>query len=619
MTRIQMSDRKKYEQHQMDVIGDFSPGGRTEMELDYGGYLSLEHDIPFLTIYRKTPNDKNTIRLARSTASYLIVGDDNFDYFYLILKSITEKMSARFGSFIFVEIYSGAANSSEFVIRGPSHKLSVSLKVLREELEKIKNKKQGIKALKARIEQTKNRLNPNKTKFFSVEELKKEGCTFIGLEVPPVYRNPEGKVYPMVFKIFRKGFINALQKSIFEFVRVQTPSDINSYAALGKRKIHPELFKIDQQLTNIENAYQFLLLVAPVNMQSVRKTFFESKYQKVEPFHYRLLPIDPDLFKRRLYNLRIEEIDDPALAFLYEEKREEIDRELTMLKERDTENFFFDSLRLYKGVKKNTLYEAKLILDNIEEDTYQEGTKEVSAYDFKQMAEKEFDSFRIQNPDFQSYVHIREDVNIIMVSRGELYIPADYTMTTKEARGILQHEIGTHALTYYNGKQQPLTQLSQGLAGYDSLQEGLAVLSEYLIGGLPGNRLRLIAGRVVAGEALLNDASFKEVFHLLHYTYEFSKYPAFNITSRIFQGRGFLKDIVYLRGLVQVIDYLRKGGDFDILLSGKFALEHVSIVQELIERKVLKPAQLKPSYCKNKDFKKQMKKLREGIALSNMI
>lgn len=599
------------------IIEDLEPGERTETELKYGGHLLLEHDVPYLTICRKSSSDKNTIRLAKSTASYLIIGEKNFKYFHSIMKNIIDKMSKRFGSFIFIEIYTGTSALSEFVIRGPSHKLSVSLQVLQKELQKIRNHTH--KEMDVRIEQTKNRSNMPDDEFFTLEELKNRGCTFIGLEIPPVYQGAHGENYPLVFRTFRKGFVEALQKSIFEFIRVQTPSDIESYAALGKRKIHPELFEIDRQLTAIENTYQFLLLVAPVNIQSVRKAFFRSNYEIVKPFHYRLLPIDPDLLKRQLYNLRIEEIDDPALAFLYEEKREEIDQELSMLKERDTKNFFYSSLRLYKGVKKNVLHEAKLILDTLEEDRYQEEIKEIDAYAFKQMAEKEFDYFQKQKPDFTSRVHIRKDVNIIMVSRGELYIPADYTMTKKEAKGILQHEIGTHALTYYNGKQQPLTQLSQGLASYDSLQEGLSVLSEYLIGGLTGNRLRLIAGRVIAGDALLDDADFKEIFHLLHYTHDFSKQAAFNITSRVFQGRGFLKDIVYLRGLVQLRTYLMQGGDFDILLSGKFALSHVPLIKQLMDRKILKPAQLKPRYYESENFKMHLKKLREGIALPNLV
>jgi hypothetical protein len=48
----------------------------------------------------------------------------------------------------------------------------------------------------------------------------------------------------------------------------------------------------------------------------------------------------------------------------------------------------------------------------------------------------------------------------------------------------MQHEVGTHVLTHHNGLAQPLTQLASGLAGYEELQEGIAVLAEYLAGGL---------------------------------------------------------------------------------------------------------------------------------------
>lgn len=602
-----------------DIIGELTPGERTVTKLPNDGYLFLEHDVPFLIIYRNIPNDKATIRLARTGASYLIVGNSHFDFFKEFVNQLTEKMSARFGSFIIMEIYSGQAGSTEFVIRGPSHKLPVSLEVLYKELEKVESKRYGGQLLTARIEKTKNRQQNNQEAFFSIEEIKECGGTFIGLEVPPVYRNPEGNVYPLYFRKFRDGFARAIHKSVFEFIRVQTSSDIESFSALGKREIHSEVYKIDRGLTEIENSYQFLLLVAPVNVQAIREHFFKTNFNEVSPYHYRLLPIDPDLLKRQLYNLRIDEIDDPELAFLFDEKREEISQQLTMLRERSSKNFFYSSLRLYGGLEKNIIAEAKSILANIPENHQQEEHKELDAQSFGKLAEYEFDYFRTQASDFTSRIHIRDDVNVMMVSRGELYLPSDYTMTKNEAAALIQHEIGTHALTYYNGSHQPLTQLSQGLADYDTLQEGIAVLSEYLVGGLTGNRLRTLAGRVVAGEALLDGADFKEVFNLLYSKHEFSKEPAFNITSRFFQGGGFLKDIIYLKGLIQLRNYLMDGCDLEFLLSGKFALKHVPMIKDLTDRGLLKPPRIKPRYLKNKGFKDRMAKVRQGISISNMV
>lgn len=602
-----------------DIIGELTPGERTVQELPNDGYLFLEHDIPFLIIYRNIPNDKATLRLARTGASYLIVGKTKFEYFRELVNQLTEKMSARFGAFILMEIYSGEAGSTEFVIRGPSHKLPVSLEVLKEELEKVESRRYGGKELTARIEQTKNRQQIQQRAFFSIEEIKDAGGTFIGLEIPPVYRNLDGDLFPLYFRRFRDGFAKAVHKSVFEFIRVQTSSDIEGFSALGKRIIHSELFKIDRELTEIENCYQFLLLVAPVNIQSIRETFFKTNFEEVNAYHYRLLPIDPDLLKRRLYNLRIDEIDDPELAFLYDEKREEISQQLTMLKERDSKNFFYSSMRLYKGLEKNVVAEAKSILANVSEDKGQEDRKFLDAQAFGKLAEAEFDYFRNQAPDYTSRIHIRDDVNVMMVSKGELYLPSDYKMTQNEASALIQHEVGTHALTYFNGSQQPLTQLAQGLADYDPLQEGIAVLSEYLVGGLRGNRLRTLAGRVIAGEALLDGAEFKEVFNLLHSQYGFSKEPAFNITSRFFQGGGFIKDIIYLKGLIHLCKFLREGGDLEFLLAGKFALKHVPMIKDLTERELLQPPRIKPRYFQENGFQERLNNVRQGISISNMV
>ena len=69
-------------------------------------------------------------------------------------------------------------------------------------------------------------------------------------------------------------------------------------------------------------------------------------------------------------------------------------------------------------------------------------------------------------------------------------------MSRARVGASLQHEVGTHLVTYYNGLEQPLRLLHVGLAGYDETQEGLAVLAEYLVGGLSRSRLRTLAERV---------------------------------------------------------------------------------------------------------------------------
>jgi uncharacterized protein (TIGR02421 family) len=601
-----------------ELIPKLKQGERTVTSLPFDGYLFLEHDVPSLLIYRNNPDESATKRLVRGGASYLIIGTEEFDYYKKFIQDLTALMAAKFGSFVMVEIYTGAETSKEFVLSGPSHKLPTTLQVLKEELLKIKSRQYNIQ-LAVTIEQTKVRQAPGTEPLVDIPDIKKRGGTIIGLEVPPVYRDDIGKIYPVYFREFKAQFIKAIQRAVFEFVRVQTTSTLANYNALGKRAIHEEVFKIDKQLTKIETSYQFLLLVAPVNIQALRSQFFESHFKKLDRYHYRLLPVDPDILKRKLYNLRIDEIDDPAISYLFDEKREEIDHELTMLKERGSKNFFYSSVRLYKGLDKDVLAEAELILENIPEDRENENREHITSKEFGELAKKEFAYFAEQDGNFKCKVHIRDDVNVMMVSKGELYLPSDYTMTKKGAKALIQHEIGTHALTYYNGAQQPLTQMASGLANYDALQEGIAVLSEYLCGGLSGNRLRILAGRVVAGAALLDGADFHQVFFKLYSRYDFTKERAFNITSRMFQGGGFLKDIIYLKGLVRLRNYLSKGGELQPLLSGKFALKHVNVIQDLADRGLVVAPKLTPRYMGHKNFDKRLNKLKKGLSLSKMI
>ena len=90
-------------------------------------------------------------------------------------------------------------------------------------------------------------------------------------------------------------------------------------------------------------------------------------------------------------------------------------------------------------------------------------------------------------------VEVRDDVSELMVSFGRLLIPESAAFRADRVEPLLHHEVGTHVVTFQNGARQPLTLLTIGLPGYDETQEGLAVLAEYLTGGLDPRRLRVLA------------------------------------------------------------------------------------------------------------------------------
>lgn len=612
---ITQKDRKNILNHLLENI---SKGLRSINNIPGDGFVHLEPTLPFLYIYRTQSNDAGTKRLAKSGASFLIIGDTSTYDYSLLITQVSKAMTSRHNAFLLVDIYSGVKGSTDFKIHASATKLPASIEALKHELHKIKVS-DNAPYLGVTVDNKDVSIDGVNVMPCTSDDILKCGAVLIHIEVPPVYRNTRGILFPVFFRRFRDRFSQAMQKAIFEFVRVQTSSGIPSFNAIGKRNVHKELFKIDQELTDIESSFNLLMLVAPVNINEIRNTFFESGFKKVLDYHYRLLPIDPDRLKRKLFNLRIDEIDDPALSFLYNEKREELEKQLSMLKERGTRNFFYSSIRLFQGVEKDLKKEAEDILSILKEETEPEPSELISAEEFKKIAQEEFDYFRKQDPDFSSKIHILKDLNIMMVSQGEFYLPEKYQLSRKEANALLQHEIGTHVLTYYNGSKQPLSQLKAGLAEYDTMQEGLAVMAEFLCGSLTPNRLRTLAGRVIAGDALVQGCEFKEMFDLLKNTYGFSKERAFNIVSRMFQGGGFLKDIVYLKGFLQLRHYLNSGGNLELLLSGKFALHHINIIKELTERKVLVPPAIKPRYLEMECFDEQMKQITAGTYLAQMI
>ena len=61
----------------------------------------------------------------------------------------------------------------------------------------------------------------------------------------------------------------------------------------------------------------------------------------------------------------------------------------------------------------------------------------------------------------------------------------------------------------------------------------MAVLAEFLVGGLDAARLRLLAGRVLAVDGMVGGADFIETFRLLRHDQGFAARAAFVMAMRI--------------------------------------------------------------------------------------
>ena len=292
-----------------------------------------------------------------------------------------------------------------------------------------------------------------------------------------------------------------------------------------------------------------------------------------------------------------------------------------MLSHVDTPRFLPGSLQLFGDVNDNLLQLAQEIVAYVPSQSRERKPSiRLDATAFAKRVEKELQYYRHQFPEFSASVEIRDDIYAgLMVSNGNLLIGKKARIPVSRADALIQHEVGTHILTYFNGRAQPFQMLYTGLAGYEEMQEGIAVLSEYLVDGLSLPRLRLLAGRVIAVRCLIDGASFIETFRILTETYAFTQRTAFTATMRTYRSGGLTKDAVYLRGLIGLLDYLKKGGAFEPLFVGKIAVEHIPIIQELQWRKVLKPAPLRPRYMENPSVEEKINALRREASVLGLI
>ncbi len=373
---------------------------------------------------------------------------------------------------------------------------------------------------------------------------------------------------------------------------------------------------IDARLTEIERSVNLLVNVTPVNAAEAWADFERSDFGTAPTLRLRPLDFEPDLVRRDLYELRVEDVDDPALHTLFRAKRDEIARQITALEDRDTSRFVYGGLQLYGTVAAPLAHAAQELLDTIPAQA--PSTQTVTAGAFAEAAEAEFDRYRAVYPDFPVRVEVRADISELMVSFGRLLIPESAAFRADRVEPLLHHEVGTHVVTYQNGARQPLTLLTIGLPGYDETQEGLAVLAEYLTGGLDPRRLRVLAARVVAVGMMLDGATFLDIFESLRADHSIPTRTAWSIAIRVVVGGGSVKDAIYLRGISRILDALAEGSRLDVLLVGKLALDHIPLVQDLLDREVLQPPWIRPRWLDVPGAQERLDRLRAGASVTDL-
>jgi uncharacterized protein (TIGR02421 family) len=601
-----------------EIEARIAAGRRLHRRVAGLGFVHVERPLPFLAFYRRValPAD-GTDKLVSTLPAYLLIDEaaPNADL-EVALERMGAALAARCGAVLLLEVRAAAGEPPAAidpavprfrVHAGEEPKLDETLGVLEAALEQIRiDGRSAVVAIERRVKNVESKLADPRVHR-------------ITLEVEPIYRSRDGVVpYPLVLLELRKQLDIALRSAFLAFARRFAKEPPAHAQAFGRRRLVKAAREVDRRLASVSNSLRYLLLVTPTNSELAFHEFAKSGFREPPRFDYRPLDLDPELLKREIYAIPLERVEDPALIAIFREKQQELDRLISLLVDRGTERFLWGSLQIFGGVDQSLLALAERLLARTAGAGDDEPAEPISTESFAELARREVEAYRVGWPELVPQVVVRGDVPGLMVLNGSLVIGNCVRLTLERAHALIQHEIGTHLVTYYNGTAQQLHHLGSGLAGYEALQEGLAVLAEYLVGGLSPARLRLIAARAIAVRSLIGGAGFLDTYRELTDRLGFGARAAFMVAMRVHRSGGLTKDAIYLRGLEQVLGYLASGGDTDDLLVGKVAIHHLPLVRELRLRGVIRPPRLRPRWLTDSAAQQRLSSLRKGTTVIDL-
>ncbi len=606
---------------------------RIRRNLPGDGRVRIDRQLPFLCVYRAPAagGDVGTRELVTTEAAYLVASGEPQHAVGVagLLGEIVETLHEHFGAILLVEVWAeddrpagvaprDATRPGFRVVTSQRDALGNTVAAFETALHDIRS--QGWNA-DVEIDDQRAPAPPSLTPL--IDAVADQAFFAIGVAVRPVYRDAHtGAMFPVVLQSLRRQLAVALRKGVSAFTGRQIQDGAQSqpplhFESLGPSALVKAARLVDQQLSEVSQAFDFVLQTVPLNSAAAWEEFLAAGFAEQPRFYYRPLPYDPAQLKRRLFEIPIDRIEDATLIQLFSQKQDHLDRQLTALKNIDAPPFFFDGVQLYGRPDDRLVRLARGILARLDaQDAAIAPDDVVHAGELVAAARDQIDFYHQQLPGFAPTVDVRNDLAAtMMVAKDRLLVSSTAALARRAVEPLLHHEIGTHLVTYFNGRQQPFQQLYAGLAGYEELQEGLAVLAEYLTGGLTPVRLRTIACRVLAVQAMVEDRPFVETFHLLHDDHGLPPRAAFMTTLRTYRGGGLTKDAIYLRGLWSLIEYLREGHDAEPLYVGKIALEHVSLVQELRRRGIVGPPALLPRFWDDAAASTRLERCRQSTLL----
>lgn len=614
---------------------DFGGEGAYRRELEPGGRVHIDRPLPFLVLNRHPDVAFSLAQRVAVISPSSVVWPDSPDADAAAIASIgavIEHQQRDFPKFLLLSLYDLPLDASLGEDSPRLEEFRFILGASADAPAQAAAQRLGAALGAICIEQRTPRVEPVDDAYaeLGIEPLASgiDGLSRLSLGLPQIYRVPgDERIYPQILHELETTVFDALLQCFAAFVEAttpdaDTPTHKRHHRSLGRSSFIEAALTADQGLDRISRSFDFLLAISPIDTMRAFERFQADKGQSEPVFRYRPLTVSPEMSKRDLYAIDLRAVEDPVLESLFREKQLELDQQLMMLQRRNTPAFRHISMLQYGGVEASLLQQAQAILEYIEPaGDGAPGASMIGGHAIQAAAETLLARYRHKVPEFKAAkVCLREDIGPgLMVSGESLLISTATRMPRGRLDALLQHEVSVHLLTRINGNQQGLGIFGTGLAGYEGIQEGLGVFAEFAVDGLTPARLRLLAGRVLVVDAMLDGASFTDCHRLLHDDHGFSPRGAFNIVARVFRSGGLTKDAIYLRGLNQVFDFVASGRDLDPFWFGKIAEHHVPVVEELQARGILRMPVATPEFLTRPGARRNIERIRGGASFIDLL
>jgi uncharacterized protein (TIGR02421 family) len=604
---------------------EFGPRGELRQTIGRSGRAHLDRWLPFLVLHRSDdPANSIARRVAVNSPGYLIWSPQEDEEAAGALRAIAAALRDRLGPVLLISVEDApwqeqpedAPELPPFVVRvGMGRGGEAALRALDALAEACGEVEVDLR--RATVDAAAEPVLSDAAGGVEGVAAVAGDADRLRMTIPPIHRAPDGRPYPRLTHELAVALVDALLRAAAAFMAGGPAAPLH-YRALGRSAFLAAALHADRKLDAIARSYDFLLSLTPINAAEAMHLFLEGQAEGAPPFRYRPLTVDPDVAKRDLYAIDLTLLEDPTLERLLCAKRRELDYQLTMLATRNTPGFRPASQLLYGAVDAALLGDAHAILAASGRRAPPDG-EPVGAGEIAAAARALVERYRRADDRFDATVEVRDDVSGLLVSGHKLMIASDSRVAKGRVEPLLAHEVSVHLLTCCNGAAQGLTIFRTGLAHYEGIQEGLGVFAEWAVGGLTAKRLRLLAGRVVAVDAMLGGADFIETWRLLTRDLGFTATAAFNVAMRVFRSGGFAKDAIYLKGFRQVVDLVAAGASLDPFWLGKIAPEDVEAIEELLLRGLLRPPVFRPEFLSRADAQRRIARLREGLPFDRLI